>query len=249
MGWTWYSGKACLLSGNPGDMILQVVSQSAGIQYVIKFTISGMTQGKLKLNNYEEEIEFEENRTYAVVGTAVNGTLVFTGELDGSGDLFNGCIDGVEVYTLASQTEISCSPCLNVREEQDECLLVMTAESTGNALNFNWEGLTLKARIGARFAKVEYDETSEELDDNNGEHLTVYFDGKKNRNLQIDAAPIFVHDFLFMCKGVDSFKINGAEYVILDRYPSINWNRKETEGTAELRVRKKNYRLNKTNCG
>lgn len=249
MGWIWYSGKACLFSGDPGDMILQVVSQTAGTQYVIKFTISGRTQGKLRLENYEETHEFTENQTYAVLGTAINGTLVFTGELDEDENLFDGCIDGVEVYSLSSQTSIACSPCINVNESQDECLLLMTAENDNNALGFGWDGLTLKARIGAKFAKVEYDENSEDLDDNGGDRITTYFDGKKNRSLQISAAPVFIHDFLFMCKGVDSFKINGVEYVIIDKYPSITWNKSEKEGTVELKVRKKNYKLNKTNCG
>lgn len=249
MGWIWYSGKACLFSGNPGDMILQVTSQVAGSQYVIKFTITGMTQGKIRLNNYTETHDFEENGTYAVLGTAQNSTLVFTGELDDDGNLFNGCIDVIENYSFSSQTSIACSPCVNVEAEQDECLLLMTAENVNNALGFGWSGLTLKARIGAKFAKVEYDENAEEIDDNSGDRITTYFDGKKNRNLQIEAAPIFIHDFLFMCKGVDTFKIGGVEYAIIDKYPQITWNKGETEGTVELKVRKKNYKLNKTNCG
>lgn len=250
MGWIWYSGKACLLSGNPGDMILQVIAQNPGTQYVIKFTISGMTQGMLKLDNYTEVHEFEENGTYAVLGTAQNGTLVFTGENDDNGDLFDGCIDSVEVYSFASQETLSCSPCINVASDLDSCLLTITAENNNNALNFGWDGLTLKARIGARFARAEYLDNKEAFDDNAGDHIVTYFDGKKNRDLLIDPAPIFIHDFLFMCRGVDTFKINGVEYSLVDdKYPAIVWNKSLKEGTVELKVRKKNFKLNKTNCG
>lgn len=249
MPWTWYSGKACLLSGSEGDMILQVISQSAGNAYVIKFDIVGMTQGKIKLNNYEENYEFDSDGSYAVVGTAINSTLVFTGELDENGDLFNGCIDNVAVVQFGNLVEEACSPCINVKEEQDDCLLLLTVENTGNALNFDWSDLTLKARISAKFAKVEYETREESFDDNGGDYITTYFDGKKNRNLQVSAAPIYIHDFLFMAKGVDSLTINGTAYVIVnDGYPSIAWNKTFTEGTVELLVRKRNSKLNKTNC-
>jgi hypothetical protein len=249
MGWIWYSGKACMLSGNPGDMIFQSISQTIGVQYVIKFTVSGMTQGMLRLNNYEETNEFTENGTYAVPGIAENSLLIFTGELDDDDNLFDGCIDGVEVYSFESQEILACSPCINVQQDQGSCLL-MTAENDNNALNFQWDGLTLKARISAKFARVNYDSDAEELDDNGGDHITTYFDGKKNRDLLVDAVPVFIHDFLFMCKGVDTFKINGVEYSLVDeKYPSITWNKSLKEGTVELKVRKKNYKLNKTNCG
>ncbi len=248
MGWIWYGGKACFFSGNEGDMILQPISMDVGTQYIIKFTITGMTQGVVKINNFEEVNEFTEDGTYATLGTAINGILVFTAELDEDDDLFYGCIDQVEVYSFSSQVA-TVSPCISVQTTQPECLLLMTAENNNNALNFKWDNLILKARIGAKFAKVEYQEDSEELDDNGGDHIATYFDGKKNRLLQIEAAPIFIHDFLFMCKGVDTFKIGGVEYVIIDKYPTIVWNKAGTEGTAELKVRKKNYKLNKTNCG
>jgi hypothetical protein len=249
MAWEWDNGAACLSSGSEGDMILEPISMVAGTQYIIKFTISGMVQGVLRLNNFQDVNEFTEDGTYVVFGTAVNGTLVFTGELDDDDYLFYGCIDSVEVYSFASQSTLGCSPCINVQATQPECLLLMTAENDNNALNFAWDGLVLKARISAKFAKVEYDEDSEDLDDNGGDHITTYFDGKKNRLLQLNAAPVFIHDFLFMCKGVDTFKIGGVEYAIIDKYPSITWNKGETEGVAELKVRKKNYKLNKTNCG
>jgi hypothetical protein len=250
MGWIWYSGKACLLSGNPGDMILQSIAQVAGTQYVIKFTISGMTQGIMRLNNYTETHDFTQNGTYAVLGTAVNSTLIFTGELDEDDALFNGCVDTIAVYTFASQTELACSPCLHVAEQLDTCLLLVTAENDINALNFSWTDLVLKARIGAKFARVDYQTSKEDLDDNGGDHIVTYFDGKKNRDFLVDPAPVFIHDFLFMCMGVDTFKIAGVEYSLVDdKYPSITWNKSLKEGTVELKVRKKNYKLNKTNCG
>lgn len=249
MAWTWYSGKACFFSGNSGDMILQPITQIDGGQYIIKFSISAMTQGKLRIGNYDENFVFLGNGTYAVIGTAQNGTLVFFAETDQDDNLFNGCIDSVEVFTFENQTSIACSPCINVRETQDSCYLVMTAENSGNALNFDWADLTLKARVPARFARGSYTTTKEALDDNNGDHIVTYFDGKKNKDLLIEAAPGFIHDFLYMCMGVDTFKINDVEYSLIDdEYPELTWNKSMTEATAELKIRKKNFKLNKTNC-
>jgi hypothetical protein len=249
MAWIWYSGKACLLSGTNGDYLLQDINMTIGQKYVIFFTVSGMTQGRLSVGNLETNEIITQSGSYAILGNAEGDNLIFTGLTDDSNDLFNGCIDSVFVFSFTELESIACSPCINVQEEQNECMLLMTAENSGNALGFVWEDLILKARIGANFAKVEYDENSEELDDNSGQHITTYFDGKKNRNLQINPAPIFIHDFLFMCKGVDEFKISGVDYAIIDKYPTITWNKGEREGIVELKVRKKNYKLNKTNCG
>jgi hypothetical protein len=250
MSWIFYSGKACLFSGADGDMILQDINMSIGTQYVLVFTISGMTQGVLEVQGFEESFEFTEDGTYAIVGTASNDKVTFLGREDESEFLFDGCIDSVQAYTFASQTSSACSPCINVREDQDDCLLLITAENDNNALNFNWTGLTLKARIDARFARVDYSTNKEDLDDNGGDHIVTYFDGKKNRDLLVQAAPIYIHDFLFMCMGVDTFKINGVEYSIVDdKYPAIEWNKQFTEGAVEIKIRKKNYKLTKTNCG
>jgi hypothetical protein len=250
MGWIWYSGKACLMSGDSGDYLLQDINMTIGNRYIIFFTVSGMTSGRLSIGNFEENNIITDNGAYAILGTALGDKLIFTGLTDDNDELFNGCIDSVYVFTnFDSISPIACSPGINVKEEQDECLLLVTAENDNNALGFQWAGLTLKARIPAKFAKVEYDESTEELDDNGGDHITTYFDGKKNRNLQVSASPIFIHDFLFMCKGVDTWGINGVQYSQIDKYPAINWNTSEKEGTVELKVRKKNYKLNKTNCG
>lgn len=250
MGWTWYSGKACLLSGSEGDMILQTISQMAGNQYVIKFDIVGSTQGILRLNNYEETNDFIEDGSYAVIGTAENGTLVFSAHEDGNGDLFNGCIDNVAVYQFSTLTSLACSPCINVQADQDDCLLLITVTNSGTALGMQWDDLELKARIKAKFAKVDYDTKAESFDDSAGDYITTYFDGKKNRSLLVDAVPVYMHDFLYMCRGVDSLTINGVEYsFVWEDYPSITWNKTITEGTVELPIRKKNTKLNKTNCG
>lgn len=248
MGWTWYSGKACLLSGNEGDMILQTISQIAGTKYVIRFDIVGMTKGILRLNNYEEILEFTSNGSYAVIGTAINGTLVFTGQSDDDG-LFDGCIDNVAAYTFSSLSLQACSPSISVQENQDDCLLLLQVSNSGTQLGMQWDDLDLKARINAKFAKVEYDAKLESFNDSAGDYITTYFDGKKNRLLQVEAAPLFIHDFLFMCRGAETVLINGIEYsFVWEEYPSITWNHSITEGTVELLVRKKNSRLNKTNC-
>jgi hypothetical protein len=231
-------------------MILQDLNLSIGTQYVIVFTISGMTEGVLEVQGLDSGYTFTEDGTYAILGEATNDKITFLGRVDDNENLFNGCVDSVACYTFASQESTACSPCINVQEDQDDCLLLITAENDNNALNFNWTGLTLKARIDAKFARVDYTNNKEDLDDNAGDRIVTYFDGKKNRDLLVQAAPIYIHDFLFMCMGVDTFKINGVEYSLVDdKYPSIEWNKKFTEGTVELKVRKKNYKLTKTNCG
>ena len=66
MAWVSSGGKACFSTGVDGDMLLQVVPQTPGDKYILKFTISGMTQGKLRVDNYEETLEFTEDGLYTV---------------------------------------------------------------------------------------------------------------------------------------------------------------------------------------
>lgn len=248
--WGWSDGGAAYVPESGLDPLEQADLFTIGETYTITFTINNLEESGdsgVRIDSIAGTPEYTESGTYTVTGVAIAVDLIFTPYED-PGGVADFTLDNIAAYSMPDNP-IVCSPCINVQETQPECLLLVTAENDSNALNFVWSGLTLKARINAKFSKVEYDEDSEDLDDNGGDHIRTYFDGKKNRNFQIDPAPIFIHDFLFMCKGVDTFKISGVEYVIIDKYPSITWNKGETEGTAELKVRKKNYKLNKTNCG
>jgi hypothetical protein len=244
--WEWDAGYAQYLTETGFGLLTQDILTIGGT-YIIGFDIVEVDEevGTVILSGAEGSPSYNTAESHVFTGEVTSTFLEFQPDTD------EAAIDNVFVYSLNPNdaTLISCSPCINVQETQPECLLLMTAENDNNALNFAWDGLILKARIDAKLAKVEYDEDTEDLDDSSGDHITTYFDGKKNRFLQIDPAPIFIHDFLFMCKGVDTFKIAGVEYSIVDKYPSIIWNKGEKEGTAELKVRKKNYKLNKTNCG
>lgn len=246
--WAWYAGKACLYFGSDGDTILQVTPAATGDPYLLKFTISGMTKGKLVVSNFEEALEFTEDGIYTMLVTPLNGTLAFRATVDTNGDLFFGCIDSVEEYTLGIFTPM-VSQCINLMDDQG-CLVLVEASCDSNNLNFAWSGLTLSARIKAKFAKVAYKTERTPYIDASGNEQVIYFDGQRERFLQVDAAPTWTHDFLYLCMAVDTLLINSTSYVVAEEeYPDIKWNKGMTLGTVELKIREKVNKLNKTNCG
>jgi hypothetical protein len=245
--WSWYASKACFFSGNDGDAILQVTPQVAGNPYLLKFTISGMTQGKLQITNYDHSMEFTESGTYVVLVEPLNSTLAFRATADGS-DLFYGCIDNVEEYPLGAFSPM-VSQCINLQEDQGGLMLI-EASCNSNNLNFAWSGLTLSMRIKAKLAKVAYKTQREPNIDSAGEEQIIYFDGHRSRFLQVDAAPIWTHDFLYLCMAADTLNIDSVSYVIdEEEYPDIKWNKSFKEGTVEMKIKPRVNKLNKTNCG
>lgn len=245
--WAWYAGKACFFSGSEGDTLLQAVPVTPGETYFLKFTISGMTQGKLIIRDFEETLEFTANGTYTVLATPVTSVLSMVASVNGS-DLFYGCIDNIEMYTFGVFTPY-VSQCVNLLEDQG-CLVLVEASCDSNNLNFAWSGLTLSMRLKAKFAKVAYKTQKEPYIDASGNEQILYFDGQRERFLQVDAAPTWTHDFLYLCMAVDTFLINNTSYIIADdEYPEIKWNKAMIEGTVELKIREKINKINKTNCG
>lgn len=249
MAWSWYSAKACYMGTSGGEVLHQPSVFTVGNYYVLKFTISGLTQGELNTASLSGTHIFSEDGTHVVYGQAVSTSLFFQAAYDDFGNIFNGCIDFVEVYNFSSFSEFAVSPCLQVQDD-DGCLMLIEATNNHDALGFAWNDLTLSARIDAKFAKVQYKTDMETSVDSLGNKTVIYFDGNRIRSLLVQAAPGFIHDFLYMCMAVDGFSINGTDYVMQDEeYPSIKWNTRLLEGTVELLLRKKIAKLNKTNCG
>ncbi len=249
MAWSWYSGKACYLGTSGGEILLQVDVFTPGELYVMKFTVSGQSKGKLRASSLSGTHIYTEDGTYVVYGTASIADLQFIADLDDSDEIFDGCIDSIEVYNFSQLEEFATSPCLQVQDDAG-CLMLIEATNETDALGFNFDDLTLSLRLDAKFAKVEYKTDMEASVDSEGNKSIIYFDGNRIRSLLVQAAPTYIHDFLYMCMAIDGFSINGVDYVMQnEEYPSIKWNTRFLEGTVEIPIRKKIAKLNKTNCG
>lgn len=94
--WIFSGGKACYDSASSGYALSQDDILDVGSLYVIAFTISGMTQGKLILDSIEGKPEYTEDGEYQVIGLANQESLSFIGE-SYLGYVFDGCLDDVSV--------------------------------------------------------------------------------------------------------------------------------------------------------
>lgn len=248
MAWTWYSAKACYLGTSGGEVLYQPTVMTVGQYYVVKFTISGQTQGKLVVPSLAGTHIFLEDGIHVAYGVASTTALIFLAQLDAYDNIFNGCVDIVEVTNFSQHEEFATSPCLQVQEDQG-CLLLIEATNDNDALGFDWDGLTLTARVDGIFARLNHKTEMTSSLDTEGNKSIIYFDGQRGKDLLIRAAPSFIHDFLYLCMAVDGFSINGTDWVMQnDEYPQIKWNTRFLEGTVEIPIRKKIQKLNKTNC-
>jgi hypothetical protein len=250
MAWSFSGGKACFSAGSAGDMLVQSDIMTIGQNYVLMFDVSSTTQGKLVIEGIDGTYEFTEDGTFSIYGTATHTSLFFIAQ-SSSSLLFDGCIDNLYLYTASGLVPTYTSPALNVMT-QDDSLVLLEASNETDALNFLWEGtsLSLSTRIKSKFQKVSYETKLETDNDSSGERIVHYFDGQKIRYWQVDPVPVYIHDFLYLCIALDNVYINDVPYVIVeDTLPEIEWNKKQTEGTVEMKVRKRTAKLNKSNCG
>lgn len=94
--WISSGGKACYNTATPGFELVQPAQFTAGLYYIVKISVSGTTQGKVVIESIEGKPEFTADGDYVVYGKATQTSLAISGQLDGYGDLFDGCIDNIQ---------------------------------------------------------------------------------------------------------------------------------------------------------
>lgn len=101
--WIQSSGAACYSSGTAGFAISQSGILSIGNLFVIEFSISNMTHGKLIIDSIEGKPEYTENGDYQIIGIAASNNLTFIG---GSilSNVFDGCIGNIEARIIPFYT-------------------------------------------------------------------------------------------------------------------------------------------------
>lgn len=95
--WTFDTGKACYDGDETIDALIQDDIFEPGLYYIVKFTISSITQGGLSLESIEGKPKFTTNGEYSVYGKAIQNTLEFK-PYSIAGDMFIGCVDDVATH-------------------------------------------------------------------------------------------------------------------------------------------------------
>lgn len=92
--WIHSNGAACYSSASAGFALSQNNVLEIGKTFIIEFTISNMTQGKLVLDSLNKKPKYFKNGTYRTVGKSDLNNLTFIGK-SYKGKVFNGCISMV----------------------------------------------------------------------------------------------------------------------------------------------------------
>lgn len=96
--WIYSSGKACYNTDVPGFTLSQTGLMEIGKLYVLNFSISNMTKGKLTVPTITNGLNYTTNGDYQIIGLATYEDLIF---LPGSfSGVFDGCLDVVELREI-----------------------------------------------------------------------------------------------------------------------------------------------------
>lgn len=135
--WIQNSGSACYNTSTPGFALSQNGILEIDQLYLIEFSISNMTQGKLILQSIEGQPEYTEDGDYSIVGKALSLNLTFIGD-EKDGDTFDGCIDSVSARLIPFITIKDLEGNI-VFEQTDDTGI--TASGTNIQYQINWEDI------------------------------------------------------------------------------------------------------------
>ncbi len=138
--WLIADGKACYDTGVAGFHLSQEEQFILGLFYTIEFTLSGVTQGVMRLESLEGKPEFAVDGTYSVSGKAIQTNFDVSGQEDGFGDVFDGCITDISVrWTPLYRIETAASVVVYEQTGND------AVQSAGNILLYavDWSELPL----------------------------------------------------------------------------------------------------------
>jgi hypothetical protein len=120
------------------------------------------------------------------------------------------------------------------------CLFELTATNTNNAFGFNFEDFTFTPgmRLFGKLRNGSYQDDTEYYTKSDGEKILVYADIEKVEELQIAEVPEGIHDWLHAAMLLDSFMIDGVEYVRVGEY-APNWRKSSAKAPVIVQVAKK----------
>ena len=104
--------------------------------------------------------------------------------------------------------------CMQVCDSHD-CTVKLSGTNLDNAFGIDFIGLAYNPviRISGQLETAKYDGDKENEEDSAGVSKTLYFKSEKSHNLLIDFQPEFVHDFIRLLIGYDTFQIDDVSYI------------------------------------
>lgn len=206
-------------------------------------------------------LEITEPGAYTGILTATSestlqNNIIFTGTFTTE----SGGFISVEQFSLIrvpeeTQTVQSSIP-YQIIDDADvqKCFIEIGGCATGEALGFNFE--LEEDRVFSPFVRIhgaiegaQYQIDAEVFQYKSGKRDTVYYDRRKNKEIRVDKAREYIHDFLSVALGFDNLYVNGFRVVPLEsEYPELDWQNTNSFASVSIPIESQTQKIRKVRC-
>jgi len=226
-GWTAGIGVAIMSSaGGAGDLTQTTLAYnfSKSLSYDVTFTVAGYSAGDFDVKLYNGAAEVANLGNISAAGTYTLSSGVLTANCDSISFEANSVGNqGYQLSTLTALLDVVDSgydfrtDCYQLKASHD-CTVKLSGTNLDNAFGIDFVGLSYNpvVRISAELMNPKYDGDKENEEDSAGVSKTLYFKSEKKRNLFIWQQPEWMHDFLRLLIGYDTFLVDDVNYISQD---------------------------------
>jgi hypothetical protein len=155
-------------------------------------------------------------------------------------------IDNVVLSKTTDCTDCICTTvCVSLTTDHDTtmgrgCNFLLKATNDNNAFGFNFEDVTFEpqVRVFGKLRNLTFETDAEYYTKSTGEKILVYAEVEEKVELQIYEVPEYMHSVINMMMNMDSFMIDGVEYVRVGEY-APNWRKSSAKAPVIVQVAKK----------
>ena len=155
-------------------------------------------------------------------------------------------IDDVVLSKTTDCADCICTTvCVSLTTDHDTtigrgCNFLLKATNDNNAFGFNFEDVTFEpqVRVFGKLRNLTFETEAEYYTKSTGEKILVYAEVEEKVELQIYEVPEYMHSVINMMMNMDSFMIDGVEYVRVGEY-APNWRKSSAKAPVIVQVAKK----------
>ncbi len=260
--WILSSGAA-LFTGASGDGNLSQTSLaydlSKGVNYTVTFEIpTGFSiTGAFDALLMDGGVEVLNLGNFSGIGLKSVDTGVMTSKCDEirfvpTAESNNFSIDNVSILKNTTEEQFHYrTDCYSLADSFD-CTVKLSGTNLDNAFNIDFNGLLYSPmiRVAGELMHPKFEVDKEDEEDSAGISSTLYFKSEASRNLFLYQLPPYLHDFIRLLIGYDTFKVDDETYVTKSGDYEPEYERQLGKvpdlGNAEIEVRpKEDFNVNK----
>lgn len=233
-GWSITSGSAVVVAGGAPRVLEQnnlANNFSSGLSYTIMFQLSAYTSGNATLELFNGTTLIYSSGFFSAQPSGL--FTINTGILTDNCDVMkftstanaNYAITYITAYIDIDFSDVGLrTDCFKVAESH-ECTVKLSGTNLDNAFGINFASNFYNpfVRVQGQLRTPTYEDDSEVEEDSLGVNRMIYFNSNKIYTLHLYQLPEYLHDFIRLLKGYDTFLIDGEQYFPTDKGYKPDW--------------------------